>query len=207
MGEAGERYPKLPLAIPIVFYNGRPIWWPSLELAQMLRVPPGMEHLAPQFRFLLVDEQRIPEEQLADENLLGGLIGLEKTESLEALLAAFSDLLKWVRDPGIRRTFAVTVRVMLIRLGIAGDEIDELNDPEEVETMLAENLMEWRDRVREEGRLAGEALILTRQLQLKFGPLGDATVQRIAETDSETLLRCADRVLTATSLSEVFDDD
>jgi hypothetical protein len=30
--------------------------------------------------------------------------------------------------------------------------------------MLAENLMEWRDRVKEEGRLAGEALVLSRLL-------------------------------------------
>ncbi len=134
--------------------------------------------------------------------------------------------MKWVQDPVIRRAFAVTVRVILIRLGITGAEIEKLNDPEEVETMLAPNLMEWRDRVREEGRedgrkegredgrkeglekgqLAGEALILARQLQLKFGPLDDATDQRIADCDSGTLLRCADRVLTATSLSEVFDD-
>ncbi len=161
----------------------------------------------PQFRYLLVDEHRIPEEQLADENLLAGLIGLEKTESLEGLLAAFSGLLKWVRDPAIRRAFAVTVRVILIRLGVADAELGRLNDPEEVETMLAENLMDWRDRVREEGQLAGEARILSRLLKLKFGPLDDTTAQRISETDSETLLRCADRVLTATSLSEVFDDD
>ncbi|MCP4655123.1 MAG: transposase [bacterium] len=71
--------------------------------------------------------------------------------------------------------------------------------------------MEWRDRVREEGReegqLAGEALILTRQLQLKFGPLADATRQTIAGAESKTLLRWADRVLTAASLSDVFDDD
>ena len=34
----------------------------------------------------------------------------------------------------------------------------------DTETMLAENLMEWRDRVKEEGRLAGEALVLSRLL-------------------------------------------
>ena len=82
---------------------------------------------------------------------------MEKTDSLEALLAAFRKILTWVRDPGIRRAFATAVQVILSRLGFAGSEIRDLTDPEEVETMLAENLMEWRDRVREEGELAGEA--------------------------------------------------
>ncbi len=65
--------------------------------------------------------------------------------------------------------------------------------------------MEWRDRVREEGQLAGEALLLTRLLQLKFGSLDDTVGQRIA--DAETLLRWGGRVLTADSLAEVFGDD
>ena len=206
-----ERHRKLALAIPIVCYNGKPIWWPSVELAEMLQVPPGLEHLAPRFSFLLIDEHRIPDERLEVENLLAGLIGLEKTESLEALLADFRRILEWVRRPGIRRAFASSVKVMLARLGVAGEGIEKLEDPEEVETVLAENLMEWRDRVREEGReegqLAGEALILTRQLQLKFGSLDEATRERIGVADSERLLRWADRVLTADSLSAVFDID
>jgi hypothetical protein len=103
------------------------------------------------------------------------------------------------------------VQVILSRLGVVGSEAGDLADPKEVETMLAENLMEWRDRVREEGReegqLAGEALVLTRLLQLKFGSLDAAVRRRIQEADSETLLRWADRVLTAESLTAVFDDE
>ena len=124
---------------------------------------------------------------------------MEKTDSLEALLAAFRKILTWVRDPGIRRAFATAVQVILSRLGFAGSEIRDLTDPEE--------LMEWRDRVREEGELAGEALLLTRLLQLKFGSLDDTVGQRIADADAETLLRWGGRVLTADSLAEVFGDD
>ncbi len=70
--------------------------------------------------------------------------------------------------------------------------------------MLAENLMDWRDRVRQEGRLEGETGILTRQMLKKFGSLDDATRQKIAEADSKTLLRWADRILTATKLPDIF---
>ncbi len=73
--------------------------------------------------------------------------------------------------------------------------------------MLAESLMEWRDRVKKEGQVEGEALVLTRLLQLKFGSLDDGSRQRIAEADSKTLLRWADRILTAEKFSEVFGDD
>ncbi len=76
--------------------------------------------------------------------------------------------------------------------------------------MLAENLMDWRDRVRQEGRqeglLEGETMILTRLLQHKFGSLDEATRQKIAEADSKTLHHWADRILTATKLSGIFKD-
>jgi hypothetical protein len=203
--EDKQRIPKLPLAIPIVCYNGSPVWWPSLDLVGMLRTPPGFECLVPQFRYLLVDEHRVPEERLNDENLLAGLIGLERTDSLEGLLATFSKLLKWVRNPGVRRDFGAVVKATLTHLGVAGSEFEQVKTPEEVETMLAENLTAWRDRVREEGQVVGEATMLTRLLQLKFGSLDDAAREHIAAADAETLLRWADRVLTAKCLSDIFE--
>ena len=208
--EEGHRYAKFPLALSIVYYNGKPIWWPKLDLVSLLEIPKGFESLAPHLSYILVDEHRIPDEDLDTENLLAALIGLEKTDSLEGLYEAFSKLLTWIRNPRLRRAFAVSVKVVLIRLGLV-DEARDVRDPEEIKNMLAANLMEWRDRVREEGReegqLQGEALILSRQIQLKYGPLDEPTKKRIAEADSETLLRWADRVLTAEQLSDVFKED
>ena len=204
--DEGHRYARFPLAIPIVCYNGKPIWWPKLDLKSMLQVPPGFEHLAPNLSYLLVDEHRIPEGQLETENLLATLIGLEKSDSLEELNEAFKKLLLWIQNPSLRRAFTSTVRVALIRLGLA-DEVQDVTDPEEIKNMLAANLMEWRNRVHKEGRLEGEALVVSRQLQLKYGDLDESTQKRIAEADSETLLRWADRVLTAEQLSDVFSED
>ena len=212
--EEGHRHARFPLAIPIVCYNGKPIWWPKLDLKSMLQVPPGLEHLAPNLSYVLVDEHRIPEDQLETENLLATLIGLEKSDSLEELNDAFTKLLEWIKNPRLRRAFASTVRVALIRLGLA-DEAQDVTDPEEIKNMLAANLMEWRERVREEGRkeghkegqLVGEALVVSHLIQLKYGDLDEPTHKRIAEADSETLLRWADRVLTAEQMADVFHDD
>jgi predicted transposase YdaD len=55
------------------------------------------------------------------------------------------------------------------------------------------------------GEVKGEAKILLRQLELKFRPLPDAAIQRIADADADTLLIWAERVLDANSLDEVLE--
>ena len=59
---------------------------------------------------------------------------------------------------------------------------------------------------RETGRVEGEAAVLLRLIQLKFGPLADTQRQRIAMADADTLLRWSERVLTAATLDEVLTD-
>lgn len=57
-----------------------------------------------------------------------------------------------------------------------------------------------------EGRLEGEAALVRRLLERKFGPLDVATQQRLATADADTLLKWGERVLTAATLAEVFDN-
>jgi len=56
----------------------------------------------------------------------------------------------------------------------------------------------------EKGRQAGEALVLLRQIELKFGPPSDAVRAQITAADADTLLRWSERVLTAQTLDEVL---
>ena len=58
---------------------------------------------------------------------------------------------------------------------------------------------------RETGRVEGEAAVLLRLIQLKFGPLADTQRQRIAMADADTLLRWSERLLTASTLVETLD--
>ena len=68
------------------------------------------------------------------------------------------------------------------------------------------------ERFREEGRAQGvqqgmqrgEAAVLTRQLERKFGAVPEAARQRIEAADEETLLEWSERVLTATRIDDVF---
>jgi len=56
------------------------------------------------------------------------------------------------------------------------------------------------------GREEGEATLLLRILERRFGPLSMNVKHRIASTDAETLLIYGERVLDAKSLDDIFAD-
>ena len=61
----------------------------------------------------------------------------------------------------------------------------------------------FAERFIEQGMQQGEARVLIRQLQHKFGPLPEAVRQRIEAADADTLLEWSERLLMARSLDEV----
>jgi hypothetical protein len=54
------------------------------------------------------------------------------------------------------------------------------------------------------GEQRGEAKMLLRQIERKFGPPSETVRHRITEADSETLLAWSERILDARSLDEVL---
>jgi hypothetical protein len=54
------------------------------------------------------------------------------------------------------------------------------------------------------GRLDGEAAVLLRQIERRFGPPGESVRARIAAADADTLLLWSERILTAESLEAVL---
>jgi len=56
------------------------------------------------------------------------------------------------------------------------------------------------------GRVEGEACLLFRILERRFGPLSTETKLRIATTDADTLLVYGERVLDAKNLDDIFAD-
>ena len=69
--------------------------------------------------------------------------------------------------------------------------------------VLAEGIQEGLH----EGRHEGESAMLLRQIALKFGPPDPSILHRIETADTDTLLRWAERILTATTLDEVLGPD
>ncbi len=58
----------------------------------------------------------------------------------------------------------------------------------------------------QQGEIKGRRELLLRQLTAKFGMLDSFVIERIEQADGPTLDRLGEKVITASSLTEVFDD-
>jgi predicted transposase YdaD len=70
---------------------------------------------------------------------------------------------------------------------------------------LEQGLEQGIEQGLEQGIRRGEATLLLRLIELRFGAADQDVIQRIHEADSETLLRWSDRILTAQSLSDLLE--
>jgi hypothetical protein len=116
-------------------------------------------------------------------------------------------------EPGLRRAFeGWLAEVILPRLGAPPDEIPKRLTLEELEPMLAERIDSWNEQLREEslqqgrqeGRQEGEARALLLLLESRFGPVDQATRDRIATADADLLLKWIKRFPTAGNLADIF---
>jgi hypothetical protein len=216
-GEKPPRYPMLPAVIMLTIYSGEPDWWPSKELRGIIAPgPPGVDQQ--NLRYHVLDESRVPADRLRQlgGNLTAALIRLERSDTPQELGKEVGSLNDWLTpESDLCRAFGAYLRVKLRREGFEGMEIpDEITNFGDFGNMLAENMLSWaekkvREGVREgkkKGRTAGEAAMLLRLAEGRFGPLDNGTRSRIETANEETLLRCADRILTARRLPDIFGD-
>ena len=139
---------RLPPVLPLVLYNGSRRWTAAQDVAELIvQVPGGLERYRPQLRYLLLEESRYTEGELASlRNVVAALFRLENSrhpEDIERVLAALGE---WVRTPeqaGLRRAFTVWLRRVLLPGRLPGVSLPELEDLQEVRAMLAERVVEW----------------------------------------------------------------
>jgi predicted transposase/invertase (TIGR01784 family) len=201
---------ELPLVLPIVLYNGEDRWWAPLELSELIQsVPEEARPYVPRLRYRLIDEGSYSSEELEDrQNLAAALFGLEKSRRRDDLKRWFGRLAGWLRRPedaDLRRAFLAWFGGVLLN-SRSPEEIPEALGLEEFETMLAKRVVEWGRELREEGRQEGEALLLLRQLETKFGPLDERTRTRVLSAEAGRLLEWGERFVSAERLADVFGD-
>jgi flagellar biosynthesis/type III secretory pathway protein FliH len=128
-------------------------------------------------------------------------------------------LIDWLQEPdqrSVRRAFAVWMRRVLLPARIPGVELEEFEDIQEVQSMLAERVKQWTEEWKQQGLQQGleqglergisqgEAQILRRQLARRFGPLPDWVEMKVNQASTDLLELWADRILDADSLDAVF---
>jgi hypothetical protein len=208
------------MLISLVLYNGVRGWSGAREISELIAIAPGGPlRCVPKLWFLLVDVQRERPPESEPDNLAGLLFMLERSRSPEEIDRGVARLAEVLRGPDsleLRRAFTAFLRHSLLPARFPGARIPAIQELEEVRPMLRETVQEWtqqwleegrqkgRQEGRQEGRQQGEALLLTRQLQQRFGPLTEADQARIQNADADELLEWGDRLLTARTLPEVF---
>jgi len=207
---------KFPPVVPIVLYNGSQRWTAAVDVADMIEdSPPGMEVYRPHMRYLLVDEHRYQEGELKSmRNIVAALFRLEKSRRLEDVRQVIEELDAWLKSPEqreLRRAFAKWLsRILLPRLAKKNvpipEAMPEMDDLEEVRTMLAETAEGWTREWTRDGERKGEANILTRQLQRRFGIVPAWASEKITKADLEALEEWSLRFVDAKSLDEVFEE-
>jgi predicted transposase YdaD len=184
---------RLPPAAPIVIYNGARRWNAPRELARLIaRAPAGMEAYTPRLRYLLLEETRYSEAELAPlRSLLAAVFRLESSARSDALLRAIALAAQALRDPRyapVRQAVNTWLRRVFLPGRFPGLELPQGLTLEEDTEMLAQRVKDWtqvwrkegREEGREEGRaegleqgleqgLAAERRMLLRQIERRFG--------------------------------------
>lgn len=207
---------KLPPVLPLVLYNGRKQWNATTSIKDLIQnVAGGLSKYRPDFQYLLIEERRFQEADLPAQNLVSAIFQLENSRYPEDVHKVVKNLILWLKQPEqttLRRAFTVWINRVLLPIRLPGQTIPTMNELMEVETMLAERVVEWTKEWKAEGlqqgiqqgMQQGTRQVLRRQLFQKFGTLPDDIATRLKQADEEQLLRWADLILPADNLTDIF---
>ena len=221
---------RLPAVLPVVLYNGKARWSAPQQLRDLIDLPDDVlklfENHIPSFRFFLDDLSVTDDETLRARALTtmmrACLVLLKKAPKSTNLLDDFGNWLDvFVEISGAPHGMDA-LRLLLEYIQVTSDaephdilkfarsigpsaEDAYMTAAEKLtQQVREESLQEGRREGRQEGRQEGQVELLLRQLSLRFGSLPEATAERVQRATDVALARWADRVLTATSLDEVF---
>jgi hypothetical protein len=203
---------RLPPVLPIVLYRGQSEWAVPLALRDLI----GLDELStlwpfqPDAQYYLI-EQRIVRaaEPGRREGLVALLFRLENAADPTQLFAV-AGLLKdeFVRSPDFTKFRSLFGQLLTAAVQTLAPGIDVTEDFWEGTDVLQARMENWLQSQikehRQEGRREGEAVLLQRLLERRFGPLPAWARERIATADTQALEIWGLRVLDVASLDEVL---
>lgn len=205
---------KLPPVLPLVIYNGSQRWNAAEDISELLEtVPSGLEKYSPHLRYLLIDEGAYGDSQLEPlmKNLVAAIIRLENTRSgenekevalgIQKVLVSLIDLLKGSELAPLRRDIVTWLLRILLPKNVPNIPIPEVVELQEMNSMLYETIQNWY----KDAEVRGEAKLLLNLLETKFGSLPASVKTTVNRLDSDTLLRCSQRLFTAKTWQDVIE--
>lgn len=221
LADAGAQ--RLPVIVPVVLCNGETAWTGARRFAELLDADERLLALTrafiPDFKLAIDDLTRASELALLERQmsalakLVVWVLRAVRLGFEPALLTEWARLLeKARREAGPEAFTQLFVYLSEVDGGdTLYDAIEAIIDDElQEETMGLRK--KWEDAAREQGIQQGieqgiergRVELLLKQLQLKFGDIGEARRQRVERGSREELERWAQRVLSASSLDEVL---
>ena len=204
---------SLPAILPIVLHSGEKTWSAAEDVASMVSdAPSDLERYRPRLRYLLIDESRYDDADLATRhNFAAMLFRLENCRRRELMWTLVSTLEEWLQEPGLEslgRAFAVWLeKVILKRLADESSRVS--NNLWEKPAMLSERVIQWEKELMEKGRQEGqqESLrkLLSRRLEKRFGEMPASVCTRLSTASLDELESWIEGLLDATSLDDVID--
>lgn len=152
---------QLPPVFPLVIYNGQPRWKAPMQLSELVSQLPGtLPRYQPNLRYFLLDENRSADlARQLPENSVASLIEIEEGASPQAIREAVTRLRTRLSGPehdSLQRAFTVWLnRVILKRISSPDDAIPEIENLQEVETMLADRIKQWERDFQQAGLQKG----------------------------------------------------
>ncbi len=198
------------------------------------RLPRGLLRRSVQHRFVLIDIQRLRLQQLDRlDSVLALLMRFELRHRSEDMMEVMARLDHQIaRQDPLRETIRTWALAAVGESSSLAPLLDEFVNVKGTAMSFKENVEAYfakRDRLardqgmragwaegkregqrlgqrlgQREGRIKGQAEILSRQIARRFGPLDEATQNRLASAKPAMLQRWADAILTANTLEEVF---
>jgi predicted transposase YdaD len=197
----------LPPVLPLLAHQGPGAWKPSCEFADLFgTVPASLNPYLPSFRHALVDLALVGDPALSTEVRLRAFLKALKYSRRSDLPDCIDILL--AEAPALHEKDLRLILTYLDKGPIA------LNNKVIHEALLrlvpdrTEQIMGWLTQpYYDKGKAEGEAKILTRLLERRFGTLPDPLRQRIFAADAGSIETWVERALDAPDLQSIFDSN
>ncbi len=216
---------KLPPLLPVAVYNGRPRWRAATDVAELIAsvTEPPAQYL-PSFRYLLLDLQRIGEQDPKSRDLVTSLGIMEREPTPENLRrvmrglirrfqgSEFAELHKALRSwvAGAAEAWQIPEADLARMMSFTEDEemyerAKELRDQVHRDG-VRQGLEQGLERGLEQGRIRERALLVRRFATRKFGAETAERLTRILEdrADADRLDEVVDAIIDCDSGAELF---
>jgi predicted transposase/invertase (TIGR01784 family) len=201
-----QRLP-LPPVIPLLAYQGPEGWTFSCEFTDLFgAVPEPLRPYLPAFRHAMVDLTRIDDETLSAELRLRALLKALKYSRRPDLRECLSLLMAEVSALGERDTLVILKYLNEAAVGIDHKIMRETllqHAPDRAERIMGCLTQPFYEK----GKSEGEAKVLTRLLEKRFGVVPQLLRERIFAANVGQIEAWVERVLDAPDLHAVFESN